>query len=357
MKVAVLGSGNGGHAVAYEFAKAGNDVYMYDFKEFPKNIAEISKAGGITSEGDLEGFAKISYAGHDVEKVISNADIIFIVAPANAAVPFANECKPYVKPGQIYVMCPGSCFGAIEFKLALGLDFEDDSVIMAETSTLPYAARISGAAKVKVPNRLKGGYFIAAFPSKYNEKVYDIVSKVYPEIEIAENIIKTALQNANPIIHPSIMLSNLARTENKEKWEFYRDGVTEGVGRIIKSLDLERIEIGKQFGVKIIPDPVLGLTQGYMADETYDNGYSKAPGFKGILAPITTNHRYFNEDVNGLCLWEDMANHFGIKTPAITTVIDMASIVRGVNYREMKTKTMNKLGLEKYNLDQLKEIL
>jgi len=34
MKVAVLGSGNGGHAVAFDCAEKGNDVYMFDFPQF-----------------------------------------------------------------------------------------------------------------------------------------------------------------------------------------------------------------------------------------------------------------------------------------------------------------------------------
>jgi len=59
MKVAVLGSGNGAHAVAFEWSKAGHDVYMFDLLQFHENIEAISKAGGIFSEGELEGFQKI----------------------------------------------------------------------------------------------------------------------------------------------------------------------------------------------------------------------------------------------------------------------------------------------------------
>ena len=33
MKVSILGSGNGGMAVAFEWAKAGHDVFMFDFEE------------------------------------------------------------------------------------------------------------------------------------------------------------------------------------------------------------------------------------------------------------------------------------------------------------------------------------
>ena len=222
---------------------------------------------------------------------------------------------------------------------------------------MPYAVRIIGDAKIRVPNRLKGAYFFASFPSRHGEKAYDLLRPVYPEMELAENIIKTGLQNANPIIHPSVMLSNLTRVEQQERWEFYRDGVTKGVGRIIRALDLERIEIGRRFGVVIEPDPELGFRQGYMADTSYDDGYSLAPGFSGILAPTTVEHRYFDEDVNGLCLMEDMANCFDIEVRAIPTVINMACIVRDVDYRAIRTKTMASLGFADYDLETLKKRL
>ncbi len=287
-----------------------------------------------------------AYPGIDMEKVIDGAALIFIVAPGNAIIPFADACRPYVHPGQIYVICPGSCFGSLEFKNALGYDAADDTIIVAETSTLPYAARISGPAKVRIPNRLKGGYYIAALPSSATEQVFSLLHSIFENMESADSIVKTSLQNANPVIHPAVMLSNLARVENEETWEFYRDGVTKGVGRIIKAVDRERIAIGAAVNVAIISDPELGLTQGYMADETYDHGYSAAPGFAGILAPKTADHRYFNEDVNGLCLWEDMGEYLKVPTPAITTVINMASIVRDFDFRVHRTKTVKGLRLD-----------
>ncbi len=359
MKVAVLGSGNGGCAVAFEWSKAGHDVYLFDFEQFKKNISAINDAGGIYSEGDLEGFQKLAYAGHDIGKVIPESDLIFVVGPAYSTEPFGKVCKPYLQRGQMYIVCPSSCAGSLVFKNALGLDLEDESVIVAETSTLPYAVRIIKDARIAVYNRLKGAYFIAALPSKFNNKVYDVVSKVYSEIEIAKNILQTTLQNANPIIHPSVSLLNAALIERTNgDFLFYEEGVTKAVGRVIKSMDEERIKIGKKLGVTVIPDPVLGIKQGYMADSTYDVGYSKAPGFKGIMAQSQLDHRYINEDAGyGLVFFTDLAKQIGVKTPSMDTVIEMASIVMDRDYKEEKARTMEGLGLSKYNLDELNNIL
>jgi opine dehydrogenase len=359
MKVAVLGSGNGGHAVAFELAKAGHSVFIFDFEQFPGAIASIAKKGGIEADGELEGFQKIAYAGHDISKVVSGADITFVVGPAYSTEAFGKACKPYISKGQMFVICPGSCAGSLVFKKALGLDVEDDSVIMAETSTLPYAVRLTGEAHISVYNRLKGGYLIAAFPSKYNQKVYDIVGKVYPEMIIAGNVFQTTLQNANPIIHPSVTLCNVALIERTHgDFLFYEEGVTDGVGRIIEALDQERVAIGEALGVKVIPDPELGILQGYQAVNNYSTGYSKAPGFKGIKAQPQLDYRYFNEDAGyGLVFFTTLADQIGVQTPNMKAVLRMSSIVTGRNYEEERARTMESLGLEKYSLEELNRIL
>lgn len=359
MKIAVLGSGNGGSAVAFEWAKAGHDVFMFDFKKFPHNIEAINAAGGITSKGELNGFQKLSYAGFDITKVVPDADIIFVVGPAYSTETFGKVCRQYVKNDQIYIVCPSSCAGSIVFKEALGLDIEDDSVIIAETSTLPYAVRIVGDAQIEVYNRLKGGYFVAALPKKYNNRVYDMLSKVYPEIEIAENILQTTLQNANPIIHPAVTLLNVALIERTQgNFLFYEEGITESVGKLIRAMDEERIEIGKKVGVTVIPDPVVGVKQGYMANDTYDIGYSKAPGFKGIMAQPKLDYRYFNEDVGyGLVFLTDLAKQIGVDTPVMNAVIKLASVAMSKDYKSEKARTMERIKLSKYTLHELKSII
>lgn len=359
MKIAVLGSGNGAHAVAFEWARAGHDIYMFDFEKFPKKIAAINKANGIYSEGEMEGFQEIKYAGHDIFKVVPDADLIFVVGPAYSTEPFGEACKPYVKVGQKYVICPSSCGGSFAFKKALGLDMEDESVIISETSTLPYAVRIIGDAKISIFNRLKGGYFVAALPTKYTQEMYDILAPVFDKIVMGENVLKTSLQNANPVIHPSVCLLNAALIERTHgDFLFYEEGVTRSVGRLMKAVDNERIKIGEKLGVEVIPDPVLGIVQGYQAEPTYDTGYSQALGFKGIMAQPSLDDRFFNEDAGyGLVFFTDLADHIGVETPTMDAVIKLVSVIMDRDYKAEEARTMESLGLAKYSFDELKAIL
>ena len=359
MKVSVLGSGNGGCAVAFEWASKGHEVYLFDFEQFPQTIKAVQARGGISAKGEMEGFAKIAYAGHDIARVLKDSTLVFVVGPAYATETFAQACKPHVVPGQTYVVCPGSCAGAVVFKNAIGLELGDERVVVAETSTLPYAVRLTGEAEVTIYNRLKGAYFMAALPSRCNSRVYDVLRQCHETIEVAANVFQTTLQNANPIIHPSVMLLNAALTERTGgDFLFYEQGVTQGVGRIIEALDKERIEIGKALSVTIVPDPVLAYKQGYMFNETYDVGFSKAPGFKGIRAPDRLEHRYVNEDCGyGLVFMRDLGAYLGVKTPVMDSMITIWSVIMRRDFRAEGARTLHSLGLDRYTPEQLKNVL
>jgi len=167
------------------------------------------------------------------------------------------------------------------------------------------------------------------------------------------------LQNANPVIHPSVTLLNAALIERtKGNFYFYEEGVTKAVGRLMKEVDKERIAIGEKLGFKVIEDPILGMKQGYMQEATYDKGYSEAIGFKGIGAQANLEHRYLNEDVGyGLIFLSDLGKQIGVPTPTMDAVIKIASVIMEKDYGGEKKRTMETLGLDKYQMSSLLEIL
>jgi len=359
MKIAVLGSGNGGCAVAFDCAAHGHQVCLFDFEQFPESIQAVQKNGGIHCEGILGGFQAVVSAGHKIEKALDGAGIIYAVGPAYSTRPFAEACKPYLQPGQIVIVCPGSCGGSVEFKNGAGLDLRDSDIIVAETSTLPYAVRLLEPGKIRIFNKLTGGLLLAAVPAQHTSHVVAQVSDVYPAMRTAKNILQTSLQNGNPVIHPAITLMNVALIERTlGDFDFYHQGVTPAVGRLIEAVDRERIAIGRKLGLDIIPDPELGVIQGYMTEATYDNGFITAPGFKGVKAPSSLDYRYFNEDVGyGLVFLHKLGEQIGVATPAISAVITIASLLMRRDYLGSARRTMETLGLSSYTSEELQEVL
>ncbi len=355
MKVAILGAGAGGQAAAADWALAGHTVSMFDFPAFSEQTDGIQKQGGVQVSGQLEGFAPVAYAGQDLARVLQGADLVLLIGPAYSTEPFGAACKPYLSKEQTYIVCPSSCGGGILFKQAAGLDLLDDQIAVAETSTLPYAARLDAPGQVHVFLKLKGGLYLAALPGSRTAEVYEKFSQVYPGSEAVSSAWITMLQNNNPIIHPAVTILNAGAIERaKGDLLFYEECVMPSVGRLIQAVDEEKIQVGKELGVRILPDTDLGVIQGYMTEASYEDGYRSAPGFKGIKAQKSLDHRYLNEDVGyGLIFYRDLAHHLGMKTPVMDSIIEIASIIMKRDYLSEQARTLKTLGLDRYTATEL----
>lgn len=347
MKIAVLGAGAGGTAIAFDCASHGHEVRLFDFAQFPDNIAAIAQQNGIHAEGDIAGFAHIASAGHDIDEALQDAKLIYLVGPAYSTTPFGQAVAGKLKPGQTVIVSPGSCGGALAFKKAAGLELDDDAVMVAETSTLHYAVRLTEPGKIHVFLKLKAGNLLAALPSKDTDAVLRLIADVYSSMEPAKSIMQTSLQNANPIIHPAVTLANAARIEGTGgAFLFYEEGVSDATGRLIQALDKERIAIGASMDIAVVPDPELGMRQGYMLAKNYGDAYRTAPGFKGIGAQPQLDHRYLNEDVGyGLVFMTGLARQLGVDTPTMDAIIQLTSVLMARDYAAEAVRTPDTLDI------------
>jgi opine dehydrogenase len=348
MKIAVLGAGAGGTAIAFDCSFHGHDVRLFDFPQFPENIAAIAGTKCISAEGDISGSANVAYAGHDIDEALKDAELIYVVGPAYSTEPFGKAVAGKLRPGQTVIVSPSSCGGALAFKKSAGLALEDDSIWVAETSTLHYAVRLAKPGHVRVFLKLKAGNLLAALPNKHTGDILRLISDVYPSMEPAQSVLQTSLQNANPIIHPSVTLANAARIESTGgDFLFYEEGVSDSTGRMIEALDQERIAIGAKLGIIVSPDPAIGMRQGYMLEDNYGNGYRKAPGFRGIGAQPQLDHRYLNEDVGyGLVFMSRLARQVDVETPTMDAMIQLTSVLMNRDYSGEALRTPQTLGID-----------
>ena len=355
MRVAVLGAGNGGVASAFDFAQHGHEVSLYAQPEFGANVVAVDKAGGITARGDLQGFAPIRYAGHDAAEAIAGAELVLLVGPAYSTEPLAAAAAPHLTDGMAVLICPGSCAGAIMFKRAAGLELDDERYIVGETSTLPYAVRVTDPGVVNVFLKLTTGVYLAGLPRAGTDRLYGLVRDVWPAVEKAESVFQTTLQNGNPVIHPAVTLLNAGLLERTGgDFLFYEEGVTASVGRLIEAVDQERLAIAGALGVTILSEPALGVRQGYMREENYSTAYSTAPGFLGIGAQSQLDHRYLTEDVGySLVFLVDLAARLGVPTPVMDAVIAIASVVLARDFRGEGMRTVSTLGLDDMSREEL----
>ncbi len=355
MRVAVLGAGNGGVASAFDFAQHGHEVALYAPPSHDEHLVDVAAAGRIIAHGDLEGTAPVRYSGSDAGEALDGAELVVVVGPAYATEPLALAAAPHLREGMAVLVNPGSCAGAIAFKRAAGLALDDRAVTVGETSTLPYAVRITAPAEITVYLKLTTDLFLAGLPRSETGRLLELVADVWPAVVAAESVFQTTLQNGNPVIHPAVTLLNAGLLERTHgDFLFYEEGVTEGVGRLIEAVDRERIALAGALGVTILSEPEIGIRQGYMREHNYSTGYSTAPGFLGIRAQSELEHRYLTEDVGySLVFLSDLAARVGVPTPAIDAIISITSVVLARDLRAEGKRTVRTLGLDGYSPEQL----
>lgn len=368
--VAVLGGGNGGHAVAANLSLAGFKVNFFELPPFAESLDKVLRTKEIQIEGvSIDGVAKLNLATTDIQQAIKDAEIIFVITPAFGHKAMAEVCAPFIQDEQIIVLMPGSG-GSLEFVNIFHQKKVKREFTFVESCTLPYGARLKGAGHVSV---LINAVILptGVFPSKKTEEVIPKLKKFYPMITPAKDVLEAAINNPNPIVHPVATLLNAARIEHsKGDFYLYAEGMTPAVARTFESLNDERLAICKTLGYHLyhwdnleFKDYNLGETEEECRYRILNTSMDAAFGKDGIYAgikmkgPEHLKDRFVTEDVPyGMVLLSSLGDFLGVPTPTHDAVIQLASVINRTNY--WKTgRGMKQLGLSKLDKKALKKFL
>ncbi len=368
--VAVLGGGNGGHAVAANLALNGYKVNFFELPNFAESFDKVLRTKEIRIEGiSIDGIAKLNLATTDIQQAIKDAEVIFVITPAFGHKAMAEACAPFVQDGQIILLMPGSG-GSLEFVKIFRQKKVKREVTFAESCTLPYGARLKGPAHVAV--------FIHAvilptgvFPAKKTNEVIPKLQQYYPTIKPAKDVLEAAINNPNPIVHPVATLLSATRIEHsKGEFYLYAEGMTPSVARAFESLNEERLALCKAMGYTLyhwdnldFKNYNLGETEEECRYRILNTSMDAAFGKDGIYAgmkmkgPEHMKDRYITEDVPyGMVLISTLGKLLGISTPTHDAVIQLCSVINRTNYFAIG-RGVKELGLSKLDKKSLKRFL
>ena len=355
IKFAVLGAGHGGKAVAAHLAIKGFTVNLYN-RTFSR-IQPIKKMKGIELEGEVKGFGKLNIVTSDMEKAIRDVDIIMVVVPADGHYFIAKVCAPFLNEKQIVVLNPGRTCGALEFLNVLRKEGNQKDITVAEAQTFIYASRGMGPATAKI-FRIKQAIPVAAIPSRKTEMVVKKLNEAFPEFIPAASVIETSFNNMGAVFHPSITILNLSRIESTMgNFQFYIEGVTQSVAKILETVDKERVIVARKLRCAKIYSAIEWLSMAYnvVEDNLFDAIHSN-PGYVGIMAPRTINVRYITEDVPmSLVPISEFGKALGVKTRVIDSLIDISNSIFKKDFRSIG-RNLSRLGLEGLSLEQMRNI-
>ena len=347
-QIAVLGAGHGGCAAAADLTRRGFDVRLHARRD--ERLQPLREAGGITASGVLEGLIPIALMTTDVAEAVDGADVIMLVVPSVAFGYYASALAPLLTPERAVFLNPGHTGGGLHFVRELRRAGYRGPVRTCESVTLTYICRMEGPAAVGIYSYTRNLKF-SAFPGTHAQALFDLMAPVYPELRLASNVLETGLSNMNAVFHPPGMLMNAGWIEDTDgDFLFYRQGITESIGRVVSAVDSERMVIASALDV-----PATSFLEAFhlagLTTEAARHAGSVARACREsepnatIRSPPSLDHRYIHEDVgHGLVPMAAFARIAGVPSPTIDALNHVACVAVGIDYSTTGL-TLERMGL------------
>lgn len=355
--IAVLGAGHGGCAAAADLGKRGFSVRLHARNE--QRLAPLRRQGGIRVSGVHEGLVPIDLMTTDVSEAVNGADLVMLVVPTVAHRDYALEIAKSLKPGLPIFLDPGHTGGGLNFVYELRQAGYAGPVETCETVTLTYICRMIGEGHVALYRHTSNLAF-AAFPGVNQQRLFERLKPVFPEIRQASSVLETALTNINAVFHPTGMLMNAGWIEHTGgNFLFYLDGITESVGRVTEAVDGERLAVAAALDIPAVSFLDTFYRAGLTTQAACDSGSisracRESDANKAVKSPPSLAHRYITEDVGyGIVAFAALGALAGVKTPVIDALITLASAAVGIDFRE-EGLTLERMGIAGLTPEQLK---
>lgn len=346
----VIGAGNGGLAVAGYLSLAGFPVKL--FNRSPAKLEGIRAQGGVTVQGEIQGFARLDMVTSDPAEAVLEVDVLMVVIPASGHRALARLLAPHLKDGQVLVLNPGRTLGAVEFEHVLREAGCQANVVVAEAQTMLYASRSIGPDRVMV-HGIKNFVPVAALPAWQTERVIRLLNLAFPQFTAERHVLQTGLDNVGAVLHPAPTILNLARMEAGQPFEYYREGITPRVARLLEAIDRERLVVAEALGVEAL-SAKQWLAEAYDAHgDNLHEAINNNAGYNGILAPASLPTRYLTEDVPmSLVPMASLGKLVGVPTPVMDSIITLASLAEGTDYRR-EGRTLDRVGLGGLSVEEI----
>lgn len=346
----IIGAGNGGIAMAGYLAMIGYKVNLYN--RTLEKILPLIEERIIYLTGEENGYGVLNKVTDNIEEAISDVDIIMVTVPAIGHCNVAKAMAPYLKDNQIIVLNPGRTGGALEVYETLLRERNKNSVIVAEAQTFIYAARATSFNRAHI-FKSKKEVTLAAIPATKTSYILEFLNEAYPQFISAKDVLETSINNYGAIFHPAPTLLNSGHIERGSPFEYYIEGITPSIGNFLGKMDRERMELGRMLQVETV-SATEWLKETYGAEgKTIYEAVQNNPAYRGLQAPQGLHIRYIYEDVPySLVPMESMAYSLGIKTPAISSIINIAQLMTNRDFRE-EGRTADRLGLDGLSITEM----
>lgn len=333
MRIAVIGAGNSGLAMAGHLSLFGHEVRLWNRSE--PTIEVIRQTGLAHLMGELEGVTKLALVTTDLAEAVRGCSLILITTPASSHRELAVRLAPILEDSVDVVLNPGRTFGAIEFRSTIQSIRADLSIHIAETQTIIYTCRKIGPATVNILAFKQDVLF-----SSFNPDLTAAMLKRLPDclrgyFIPARSMIETSLGNVGMILHCLPFLINISRVESGQPFKYYIEGITPSVAKLLEKADAERLAVAARLGQTLEScEAWMKRTYQIRGEGLYEVIQANT-AYYTIDAPANMIHRYIFEDIPcGLVPLEVAGRFLEMPTPVVSMILDFATHLLDHDFRQ-----------------------
>ncbi|MGM9779258.1 MAG: NAD/NADP octopine/nopaline dehydrogenase family protein [Prevotella sp.] len=333
MKVAVIGTGNVGVAIAADLSIQGHEVSLIKSSstksETYDRLLKNANHVWLKENGEYKGtyISRVSNMLCDIE----NAEVVIVtIQSIYHDELYKNICK-YLRGEQVVLVI---CSYLSSFYLA---KYCQELPSLAE-ATGPYLeGRVELEDKpnevvFRVGCRLTNSP-LSVFHEHRRKETMEKLKSLYVGLNDSLSVIESALLNPNLVIHTVGSVMSIPRIEYSDgNFCMYRESYSHkntATLRVMFKLDEEKKNVLESLGGRRIDILEAG---GFL--KGMDSFYEYSESEDRAISPTSIRSRYITEDVSqGLVLLESIAIHLGIDVPVTTSLIDLAGAALGVDFR------------------------
>jgi opine dehydrogenase len=177
-------------------------------------------------------------------------------------------------------------------------------------------------------------------------------------VHLYPHVVACGLAAMNPVVHPAGVLLNAGRIEYaRGDFYFYEEGVTASVCRLILGVDRERLSIAHALDVDLLPVAEAFHAAGFGPKGDLWATINGSQMLTQLRAPGALETRWITEDVPyGLAAWAALGEQFGVATPILRALVDLASAAAGIDFGPL-TRTPQALGIAGLDKQELLRLL
>ena len=347
MKVAVIGAGNVGVAIAADLSIKGNEVVLIKTSNTKSEVFDTIKANGnrvFLKENQQYHETVIADVSYNIEAA-SDAEVVFVTVQSTYHKDVIEKLSYYLNSKQI-VVCICSYMSYFYFRR-----YCKALPVIVETIG-PY---LEGRVEMEdMPGEVvfRVGCRLTRSPLSISRKDSDdymyTLKSLDPSFSDEYNLLESALLNPNMVLHTVGAIMSIPRIEYSHgNFCMYREAYSHdnpATLNIMNELDREKRQVLYALGCK----PVDIYDAGGFLGNKMESFFRYSESSDRAISPTSVKSRYITEDVSqGLVLLESIAHTAHMTVPVTSALIDIASAALLYDFRECG-RTIHNLGAEEY---------